>query len=194
MKRFVLGLIIGLIAIPIAAYVYFRAGHPPVAVADHPFPFEKQIVKVPLNARIDSEMPHNPPIEATDANLVAGAVIYRAQCAACHGLNGQPSSFASHMYPDAPQLWAPHHNGKVVGVSDDPPGETYWKIANGIRLTGMPSFQKTLDETQMWQVALLLSHADKPLPAAAHLAVTQPIDFTVSSAPLTPPATDSHRK
>jgi len=27
----------------------------------------------------------------------------------------------------------------VVGVSDDEPGETYWKVANGIRLTGMPA-------------------------------------------------------
>lgn len=183
MKRFVLGLILGLIAFPLAAYVYFRAGHPPVAVADHPFPFEKQIVSVPLNARIHSEMPHNPPIEATDENLVAGAVTYRAQCAACHGLYGQPSPFANHMYPEAPQLWQRHHNGKVVGVSDDPPGETYWKIANGIRLTGMPSFQKILNETQMWQVALLLSKADKPLPAAAQETISQPIDFKVSSAP-----------
>ena len=192
MKRFLLGLILGLIAIPIAAFLYFRVGHPPVAVADHPFPFEKQIVRVPLNARIDSEMPHNPPIEATDANLIAGAIIYRAQCAACHGLYGQPSSFASHMYPDAPQLWQKHQNGKVVGVSDDPPGETYWKIANGIRLTGMPSFQKVLNQNQMWQVALLLSHADKPLPATAQDAITQPIDFKVSSAPSNSTATHSH--
>ena len=97
MKRFVLGLILGLIAIPVAAYVYFRAGHPPVAVGDQPFPFEKQIVRVPLNARIASEMPGNPPIEATEENLVAGALIYRQQCSACHGLSGQPSSFGKYM-------------------------------------------------------------------------------------------------
>lgn len=182
MKRFLLGLIIGFIVVPVAALIYFRVGHPPVAVADHPFPLEKQIVHVPLNARIASEMPSNPPIPANDANLIAGALIYRQQCSACHGLNGQPSDFAKHMYPSAPQLWARHHNGKVVGVSDDPPGETYWKIANGIRLTGMPSYQKILTPTQMWQVALLLSRADKPLPAPAQKAVSQPIDFAVAPA------------
>jgi len=52
-------------------------------------------------------------------------------------------------------------------VTDDPPGETYWKVANGIRLTGMPAFKDVLSDTQMWQVSLLLANADKPLPPAA---------------------------
>jgi mono/diheme cytochrome c family protein len=71
------------------------------------------------------------------------------------------------MYPSAPPLWEKHHNGAVVGVSDDPPGETYWKVSNGIRLTGMPSFKNVLTDTQMWQVTLLLANADKTLPPAA---------------------------
>jgi thiosulfate dehydrogenase len=51
-----------------------------------------------------------------------------------------------------------------VGVSDDPPGETYWKVANGIRLTGMPAFNDLLTPAEIWQVTLLLANADKPLP------------------------------
>ena len=47
------------------------------------------------------------------------------------------------------------------GVTDDEPGETYWKVANGIRLTGMPGFNQQLSTTEMWQVSLLLAHADK---------------------------------
>jgi thiosulfate dehydrogenase len=54
-----------------------------------------------------------------------------------------------------------------VGVSDDPAGETYWKVANGIRLTGMPAYKEMLTDTEMWQVSLLLANADKPLPPAA---------------------------
>jgi mono/diheme cytochrome c family protein len=46
-------------------------------------------------------------------------------------------------------------------------GETYWKVANGIRLTGMPAYKDLLTDTQLWQVALLLSDANKPLPPAA---------------------------
>ena len=79
------------------------------------------------------------------------------------------------MFPDAPPLWEKHHDGTVVGVSDDPPGETYWKVANGIRLTGMPSYKKVLSETEMWQVSLLLANADKPLPPAAVALLKEPL-------------------
>ncbi|MBB6142290.1 mono/diheme cytochrome c family protein [Silvibacterium bohemicum] len=183
MKAFLLGLILGLCILPLAVFTYFHAGHPPVAVADKSFVMEKELVSVPLHARIDKEMPKSPPIEANATNLETGAHIYRQQCAACHGLYGRPSSFASHMYPNAPQLWAPHEDG-VVGVSDDPPGETYWKVSNGIRLTGMPAYDKVLNPTQMWQVSLLLANADKPLPPGVLDLLKQPLDL--DPATLTP--------
>jgi thiosulfate dehydrogenase len=146
---------------------WFHFGRPPVAVADPPFPMERQIVEIPLNARIAREMPAAPPIQASEDNLVAGAGIYRDQCAACHGFHGKPSTFAAHMFPAAPPLWEKHPNSDVVGVGDDPPGETYWKVSNGIRLSGMPAFHDVLTETQIWQVSLLLASADRPLPPAA---------------------------
>ena len=186
MKAFLLGLILGACILPVAIFVYFHMGHPPVAVADRPISFEEQVVEGPLHARIDREMPKSSPIEASATNLEAGAHLYRQQCAACHGLYGRPSSFAPHMYPHAPQLWAPHSNG-VVGVSDDPPGETYWKVANGIRLTGMPAYSKVLNPTQMWQVSLLLANADKPLPPGVLDLLKQPLDLDpVSLAPSQP--------
>jgi len=176
--RFLLGLVIGLLFVPVCGLIYFQMGHPPVAVADVPFPFEKQIVHVPLSARIEAEMPKSAPIEASATNLTAGAQIYREQCAACHGLYGRPSDYASHMYPKAPQLWAPHHNG-VVGVSDDPVGETEWKVVNGIRLSGMPAFGKTLNSTQIWQVSLLLKNADHPLPPDVMKLLSTSLDYGV---------------
>src|ERR1700749_4752381 len=161
--KFLLGFIVGLLIIPVAGFIYYHVGHPPVAVADQPFLLERELVRAPLHARIEKEMPKAAPIEPSDTNLEAGAHIYRQQCAACHGLYGIPAKFAKGMYPEAPQLWEPHRNG-VVGVSDDPPGETYWKVANGIRLSGMPAFKNVLNQTEMWQVAQLLANADKPLP------------------------------
>ncbi len=82
----------------------------------------------------------------------------------CHGTPGHDEPFAETIYPNAPQLWKKHPHGNVVGVSDDEVGETYWKVANGIRLTAMPSYKKVLTDTQMWQVSLLLKNADKELP------------------------------
>ena len=92
---------------------------------------------------------------------------YSDHCAVCHGFYGKPSDAGRNMFPDAPPLWQKHPNSDVVGVSDDPPGETYWKVANGIRLTGMPSYKPLLSDTEMWQVSQLLANADKPLPPDA---------------------------
>jgi thiosulfate dehydrogenase len=186
MGRFFLGMIVGFVLVPAALLVWFRFGHPPVAVADPPLPKEKLITSVPLQTRIRREMPAAAPIADNEENLVAGAEIYHEQCAACHGFHGKPSSFGAHMFPAAPPLWEKHHNGDVVGVSDDPVGETYWKVANGIRLTGMPAYKDILTDTQMWQVALLLSDANKPLPPAA-------LNY-VRAQPLSPPVGPSSKE
>jgi hypothetical protein len=50
------------------------------------------------------------------------------------------------------------------GVSDYEPGFTYWFVANGVRLTGMPSFTHTLFRHREWQVSLLLKNANKAMP------------------------------
>ena len=167
MGRFLLGVLIGIILVPLIVLAYFKFGNVPVAVDDKPFPEEKLVTSVPLEARIQREMVTNPPIQPTEENFVAGAHVYADQCAVCHGFHGQPSKVGRHEFPSAPALWEKHHNSNVVGVSDDPPGETYWKVANGIRLTGMPAYKQILNDTQMWQVSLLLANADKPLPPGA---------------------------
>jgi thiosulfate dehydrogenase len=146
---------------------WLHYGHVPVAVGDHPIPFEGLLTNVPLEARIHKEMVGNPPVQANEATFVAGARIYSEQCAVCHGFYGKPAALGHNMFPDAPPLWEKHPDGNVVGVSDDPPGETYWKVANGIRLTGMPAFKPLLSDNEMWQVSILLANADKLLPPDA---------------------------
>jgi thiosulfate dehydrogenase len=183
MGKFLLGVLLTLIAVPVAAYCYLRYGHPPVAVADAPLPYEADIVHIAMGKRIHAEMPAAAPIEASAPNLEIGAHIYRENCAMCHGLYGRPTPFSQHMYPPPPPLWAPHGDG-VVGVSDDPPGETYWKVANGIRLSGMPAFDHVLNETQMWQVTLLLANADKPQPPGVLELLKQPFNLEPEDAPM----------
>jgi mono/diheme cytochrome c family protein len=161
--KFLLGFLSALVLAAVSLAGYLKFGSLPVAVADKPFPFEKAIVHLPLNARIDREM-KAAPFGISEDVFEAGAHVYRAECASCHGTPDHNAPFAKYMYPTAPQLWKRHTRNSVVGVSDDEPGEIYWKVANGIRLTGMPSYQHVLSETQMWQVSLLLKNADQPLP------------------------------
>ncbi len=168
-----LGFLLGVAVVVGGAAAYLRWGPVPVATADKPFPFEKAIVSVPLKARIASQMQVAPFGTGEDA-FEGGAHVYRAQCAGCHGTPGHDVAFAKSMYPAAPQLWKKHATGNVVGVSDDEPGETYWKVANGIRLTGMPAFNHLLTDTQMWQVTLLLKNADQQLPDPVMKILTAP--------------------
>jgi thiosulfate dehydrogenase len=152
----VLGMILGTAAVISGVYWYFATGHAPVATSEPPMPFEKALAHKALNARVDREMPKTVPIQPDESNLATGVNVYREHCAVCHGLPGQKETFISKgMFPHPPKLM----EGK--GVTDDEPGESYWKVANGIRLTGMPGFKPTLSETQMWQVSLLVANADK---------------------------------
>jgi thiosulfate dehydrogenase len=96
-------------------------------------------------------------------------MVYLNDCSVCHGLPGQPKSpIAEGEFPDPPQLFV----AKDM-VTDDPEGETYWKVTHGIRLSGMPGFANTLSDTQRWQVTMLVAHADK-IPAGAKSLVDAP--------------------
>ena len=169
MKAFLFGVIVGLAGTAAAVFAYFGGGLAPVATGAAPMPFERMLASRALHARLAKEMPKTPPIEAGEANYLAGAHEYLEHCAACHGLPGKPqSAIARGEFPKPPQFFGGD------SVTDDPPGATYWKTANGIRLTGMPSFDKTLTETQMWQVSLLLANADKLPPAVTALLAGPP--------------------
>lgn len=161
MKGFVLGVVITLAVIGGVVYAYFATGRAPVATSASPMPFEKKFARMAVHARVEKEMPTQVPIQSDEANLVAGARIYVEQCAVCHGVPGkEQTAIAKGEFPRPPHLF------KGKGVTDDEPGETYWKVANGIRLTGMPGFSQQLSTTEMWQLSMVLALADK-LPDSA---------------------------
>jgi thiosulfate dehydrogenase len=157
MGKFLLGLSLGAAVVPLGIYIYFASGMAPVATSAQAMPFETMMAKTALHARLEKEIPKNaPPVPADEATFTAGAQVYVEQCAVCHGLPNHPKPpIAKGEFPYPPQLFMGH------GVSDDPPGETYWKVANGIRLTGMPAYTGSLSDTQMWQVSVMLANADK---------------------------------
>ena len=155
-KGFAIGFLLAVVMLAGGAFYYFASGMAPVATSDPPMPLERRMANLALNAHIRKQHVGPPPMTADETAFLAGAAIYKQHCALCHGLPGQPPpDFFTTMYPKPPLLF----RGK--GVTDDPPSETYWKAANGIRLTGMPAFNTKLSDVQMWQVSLLLAHANE---------------------------------
>jgi thiosulfate dehydrogenase len=155
-KGFVIGFVLAVAIIAGGVSYYFYSGMAPVAIADSSMPFERKLAHMALDAHIERQHVPAPPVPADETNFLAGAVVYKQNCAVCHGLPNQPpTDYATTMYPKPPGLF---HG---TGVTDDPPSETYWKTANGIRLSGMPSFNNKLTDIQIWQVSQLLAHANE---------------------------------
>ncbi len=156
LKGLFVGIVLGVLLIAGIVYLYFSTGRAPVATSAPPMPMEKTFARIGLHAYLE-KLPHpEPQVPADEVNLIAGAKAYKEQCATCHGLPGEPKgAIATGMYPAPPQLF---HG---TGVTDDDAWESYWKVENGIRMTGMPGFKGQLTETQIWQVTVLVKNADK---------------------------------
>src|SRR5271166_1318761 len=155
--KFLAGLILGLAIFPFLGLGYLMLGLAPAAATATPMPFERFIAGIALHNRISREAPQRDVSSFTGDDLVAGAGIYKRNCAQCHGLPPQPAPpIAPAMFPQAPQLLAPEGM-----VTDDPVGVTFWKVRNGIRLSGMPSFDSILSDQQKWDVSALLARANQ---------------------------------
>ena len=168
MAKFIIGLIIGIIIVPLCVYLYLISGSAPVAAKAKAMPFERKLAKTALRARLDKEAPKVAGADASESNLLAGAQEYVEHCVICHGTRTQDSSMHDSMFPSPPALV----RGK--GVTDDPVGDTYWVVANGIRLSGMPEFKSHFSDKELWQISQMLANADK-LPLSVQKVLEQPM-------------------
>jgi thiosulfate dehydrogenase len=169
MKGFVLGIVITLLALAGGAYLFVTRGGISMDTTAPPLPLEKTVAGMALRASMGNAADQKNPLPVDDGAMLAGARTYKQTCAVCHGIPGQaPTAISKGMFPDPPQLFE-----KRGMMTDDPEGETFWKVTHGIRLSGMPGFQSTLSDTERWQVTTLLSHADKLSPAV-HAELVKP--------------------
>jgi len=160
-KPFFIGVLIGWIVLPVIAFLYLRFGYVPVAVDGPVIPFEELLAGAAVQARIAREAPTKAAFPASEQNLIEGAKIYRERCVECHGLpGGTPSAIAKGMFPAPPQFF----ERKVMG--NEPVGQDYWIVANGIRLTGMPAYRQSMSEEQLWQVSQFVANRDHLPPGA----------------------------
>jgi len=138
-------------------YLFVRGGGVSLATTAPPLPLEKTVGRMALAASIGNAADRKNPLPLDDGRMLAGADTYREYCAVCHGAAGRPrTAISDGMFPSPPQLFE-----KKDMVTEDPEGVTYWKVTNGIRLSGMPGFGRALSDTERWQVTMLVAHAGK---------------------------------
>ena len=94
----------------------------------------------------------------------AGARLYNDECIYCHGAPGEEmTGLAKGLNPPAPVLLAAsRHNA---------PGETFWVVKNGVRMSAMPAWGKSYDDARIWSVAAFL-HQKHGIPVADYKALT----------------------
>jgi len=162
MGKFILGLIVGILLVVAAAYFFLTGGGVPMNVSASSLPMERFLVHAAIASSIGKAKEEQAPIPGDETNLIGGAHIYQTRgCAGCHGRIDDPKSGAGkNFYPFAPHLLPPSK-----GVTDDEVGETHWVVKNGIRFSGMPTYEGRLNDTELWQVSLLLHNANN-LPAS----------------------------
>ncbi|NDU85668.1 MAG: cytochrome c [Ferrovum sp.] len=161
-KNIASGVALTLVVILGGTYLLLQSGIIPANADAKPGALETWMAHTSLKATLaDSAPKEKNPIALTDKNLLAGIDLFAQNCAVCHGTAKgvqPPSPIAKGLYQKPPQL-------AIDGVEDDPEGYSFWKIKHGIRLTGMPSFRDTLNDQQIWTLALFLKHMDQLPPA-----------------------------
>jgi len=159
MRNFILGIVITILVLLIVGLGVVLLGFVPTNANTEPPKLEQQIAMSALDASVERHAPHvNSPVPPTDENLIEGIKIYTMNCALCHGgLDRKPSALAHSFYPPPPNL--------ISDPPDDPEWHLFYTIRTGIRYTGMPAWDKTLSEPDMWKITMLLSHLDKLPPA-----------------------------
>jgi mono/diheme cytochrome c family protein len=155
MRKFFLGVIVTLLVLILGALGYAMLGFFPTPANVEPPHIERRMAMGAVDASMERHAPRvSNPLTPTDQNLEDGMKLYTMNCALCHGgLDRKPSTLAASFYPPPPNL--------ISDPPDDPEWHTFFTIRTGIRYTGMPAWNKTLTEQDMWKITLLLSHLDK---------------------------------
>jgi mono/diheme cytochrome c family protein len=173
MRGFVLGILFTLIALVAGGWWCLKHGYVDFAADQKPSAAEEKISMDAVDASTDRRAPEGKnPVEPTEANIAAGAQLYLDHCAGCHGLPSNPASvFARSFNPPVPEFFQ-----DAPDMSDR---QNFYIIQNGVRWTGMPAWNKTLSDTQIWQLATFLANVEKLPPAAQKVFGPQPANAPV---------------
>ncbi len=155
MGKFILGVIITLLVLILGTLGFGMLGFFPTTANKSPSHFEVRIANAAVDASMHRHAPQvTNPVAPSDQNFEDGMKLYTMNCALCHGgLDRKPASLADSLYPPAPNL--------ITDPPDDPEWHLFYTIRTGVRYTGMPAWNKSLTEQEMWKITSFLSHMEK---------------------------------
>ena len=159
MRKFLLGLLLGIILPPAILGSLALMGRLPINGKDEPPNWKKHFMQAVVARSVARQAPVlKNPYPATDENLLAGPKEFHDDCDGCHGTGEKESSWGTKdFYPRVPQF----------GFNPPrlPDWQIYWVLKNGIRYSGMGGNDPGISEVHAWKLALFLSRLDSLPPA-----------------------------
>jgi thiosulfate dehydrogenase len=155
MGKFIFAMIVGVAIFLGGAYLYAKLGFVDIRADQKPSGFENRLAGGAMDASTEKHAPRQKnPLPPTQETLLAGARLYRDDCAGCHGSPVNPASdFGSSFYPPVPQFFK--------DAPDMPEHQNFYIIKHGVRWTGMPAWGHIMTDSEIWQVVTMLSHLQK---------------------------------
>lgn len=159
MRRLALGVVAGLLVLPIVVWFLAWFGAFSFEATATPPPWERAIARMAFNASVARRAPHMPnPIRATPEALLAGMKVYLDDCAGCHGSYGRNSGWGSEdFYPRVPQF--------ARTPPRKPDWQLFWIVKHGVRYSGMGAWDRQVPDSTIWLLVTFLSRLDSLPPA-----------------------------
>jgi mono/diheme cytochrome c family protein len=161
MRKFLCGVLIGIILVPLGFFLVLWAGFWPIAATSQPPSWESRLALRALQASIKRRTPPSAsPIIAIEENLLAGMKTYRNGCAGCHGDADGPSQWGTtSFYPRVPQF--AQQQPRLTAP------QMFWIVKHGVRYTGMGAWNGLLSDDEIWKVVTFLNHMEHLPPRVA---------------------------
>lgn len=105
-----------------------------------------------------------PPADLNDPKRISmGAGLYNEMCSGCHLAPGmEKTEISQGLYPQAPEL---------SRRLDHTPGEEFWMIKHGVKLTAMPAWGPTHSDDLIWDMVAFVRQLPNLTPAQYQAAV-----------------------
>jgi mono/diheme cytochrome c family protein len=160
MRGFILGILFTLVALIAGGWWCVKQGYVNFEADQKPSFVEEKVAMAAVDASTDRRAGEaKNPVTPTEGNIAAGAKLYLDHCGGCHGIPSNPdSAFARSFNPPVPEFFK-----DAPDMSD---AQNFYIIQHGTRWTGMPAWNKSLSDTEIWQIAAFLGSIQKLPPAA----------------------------
>jgi mono/diheme cytochrome c family protein len=156
-KTVIYTLLISVAAVVVGGILYMYSGAFDVSAGWKDGPLTRWIVITTRERSIERRAEGiKAPVDLNDPKVLnEGYEHYREMCVGCHRAPGlKDSEIRKGLNPKPPNL-------SKSDVDEDPPGEIFWVIKNGIRMTAMPAWGVTHSDEKIWAMTAFVQKLPK---------------------------------